>query len=289
MSGHLCLKWNNHSAAFISSISNIQTKEKYCDATIACQGKYFPVHRVILSTCSEYFEEMFERIVCPHPYIVFKDIEPGEMELLLNYMYQGEVNVVQEKLPSLIKAAEALKIKGLAVPDDLPSTKEPSGRKRSHQGDESLNSRRRNEEKRKRTSDLSSHSDSCRDSTSLNAVSPVRSEEKEEPKLIKEEPIDNIEYVEANLLTNEFSGSDTVGTDNVLPSASNESGDLNKSESEYPEYNPVGGENSFIKTEDSAPTEESYDNQSSSWTDFGDSEMQNLNLPQTSQQDDVSV
>ncbi|KAB7498101.1 Longitudinals lacking protein-like [Armadillidium nasatum] len=123
---------------------------------------------------------MFERIVCPHPYIVFKDIEPGEMELLLNYMYQGEVNVVQEKLPSLIKAAEALKIKGLAVPDDLPSTKEPSGRKRSHQGDENLNSRRRNEEKRKRTSDLSSHSDSCRDSTSLNTVSPVRSEEKEE-------------------------------------------------------------------------------------------------------------
>ncbi|MCL4148174.1 UNVERIFIED_CONTAM: hypothetical protein GTU68_017831, partial [Idotea baltica] len=33
-------------------------------------------------------------------------------------MYKGEVNVLQESLPGLIKAAEALKIKGLAVPDD---------------------------------------------------------------------------------------------------------------------------------------------------------------------------
>ncbi|KAB7501649.1 Longitudinals lacking protein [Armadillidium nasatum] len=121
MAGHLCLKWNNHSSAFVHSLSSIQTKEKYCDATIICQGQYFSVHRVVLSTCSEYFEDMFERIQCQHPYIVFKDIEPNEMELLLNYMYQGEVNVVQDSLPNLIKAAEALKIKGLAVPDDIPS------------------------------------------------------------------------------------------------------------------------------------------------------------------------
>ncbi|RXG71783.1 Sex determination protein fruitless [Armadillidium vulgare] len=118
MTGHLCLKWNNHCSAFINSISNIQ--EKFCDATIVCQGKYFPVHRIILTTCSEYFEEIFDRMECQHPYVVFKDIDAVEMELLLSYMYQGEINVVQEKLPYLIKAAEALKIKGLAVPDDLP-------------------------------------------------------------------------------------------------------------------------------------------------------------------------
>ncbi|KAL7638239.1 UNVERIFIED_CONTAM: hypothetical protein RMT77_010803 [Armadillidium vulgare] len=120
MTGHLCLKWNNHCSAFINSISNIQVKEKFCDATIVCQGKYFPVHRIILTTCSEYFEEIFDRMECQHPYVVFKDIDAVEMELLLSYMYQGEINVVQEKLPYLIKAAEALKIKGLAVPDDLP-------------------------------------------------------------------------------------------------------------------------------------------------------------------------
>ncbi|MCL4121347.1 UNVERIFIED_CONTAM: hypothetical protein GTU68_056522, partial [Idotea baltica] len=72
MAEHLCLKWNNHSTAFLKGISNIQTKERFCDATIACQGKYFPVHRIILSTCSNYFDEIFERMQSPHPYIVFK-------------------------------------------------------------------------------------------------------------------------------------------------------------------------------------------------------------------------
>ena len=35
-------------------------------------------------------------------------------------MYLGEVNVLQEKLSSLIKAAECLRIRGLAVPDEDP-------------------------------------------------------------------------------------------------------------------------------------------------------------------------
>ena len=73
---------------------------------------------MVLIVCSEYFEEIFERTKCNHPFIVIKDIQPSEIEALLNYMYKGEVNVLQELLPGLIKAAEALKIKGLAVPDD---------------------------------------------------------------------------------------------------------------------------------------------------------------------------
>lgn len=35
-------------------------------------------------------------------------------------MYIGEVNVVQDKLAGLIKSAECLRIKGLAVPDETP-------------------------------------------------------------------------------------------------------------------------------------------------------------------------
>ena len=35
-------------------------------------------------------------------------------------MYLGEVTVLQEDLQGLIKAAECLKIKGLAAPDELP-------------------------------------------------------------------------------------------------------------------------------------------------------------------------
>ncbi|MCL4158088.1 UNVERIFIED_CONTAM: hypothetical protein GTU68_017282, partial [Idotea baltica] len=89
-------------------------QELYCDATIACHGKYFPVHRFVLTTCSEYFEEIFERTQCKHPFIIVKDVEELQLEALLNYMYKGEVNVLQDRLPGLIRAAEALKVRGLA-------------------------------------------------------------------------------------------------------------------------------------------------------------------------------
>lgn len=101
-------------------------QETYCDVTIACDGKFYPVHKLVLSTCSEYFEQMFERTNCRHPIIVLKDIRKEDLEALLNYMYVGEVNVLQNNLSGLIKAAEGLRIKGLAVPDESPAETETS-------------------------------------------------------------------------------------------------------------------------------------------------------------------
>lgn len=120
-SGLLSLKWNHHRSTFLHVLANIRQKESYCDVTLACAGKFYSAHKLVLSTCSEYFEEMFERTQCKHPVIVLKDIGADELEALLSYMYDGEVNVLQEHLSSLIKAAECLKIKGLAVADSDPS------------------------------------------------------------------------------------------------------------------------------------------------------------------------
>ncbi|XP_045583247.1 longitudinals lacking protein, isoforms H/M/V isoform X4 [Procambarus clarkii] len=124
--GLLSLKWNNHRSTFLHVLSTVRRKESYCDVTVACDGKFYPVHKLVLSTCSDYFEQMFERTNCKHPIIVLKDIRHEDLEALLNYMYVGEVNVLQTDLSGLIKAAECLRIKGLAVPDESPSESEPT-------------------------------------------------------------------------------------------------------------------------------------------------------------------
>lgn len=74
-----------------------------------------------MSTCSEYFSEIFERTPCKSPVIVLKDVRSQDMDALLDYMYLGEVNVNQNDLASLLKTAECLRIKGLAVPDEDPT------------------------------------------------------------------------------------------------------------------------------------------------------------------------
>ncbi|XP_064093076.1 zinc finger protein 513-like isoform X34 [Macrobrachium nipponense] len=124
MDGMLSLYWNNHKATFCHILATLREKERYTDATLACEGKFYPVHKLVLSTCSEYFELMFENTPCKHPIIVLKDIKPDELEALLSYMYAGVVSVAQNDLARLIKAAELLQIKGLAVPDEPPSTED---------------------------------------------------------------------------------------------------------------------------------------------------------------------
>ncbi|XP_045582575.1 protein tramtrack, beta isoform isoform X6 [Procambarus clarkii] len=118
--GMLSLSWNNHRATFCHILATLREKERYTDVTLACEGKFYPVHKLVLSTCSEYFESMFEQTPCKHPIVVLKDVKPEELEALLSYMYAGVVNVAQNDLARLIKVAELLKIKGLAVPDEPP-------------------------------------------------------------------------------------------------------------------------------------------------------------------------
>ncbi|XP_069944005.1 protein bric-a-brac 1-like isoform X10 [Cherax quadricarinatus] len=118
--GMLSLSWNNHKATFCHILATLREKERYTDVTLACEGKFYPVHKLVLSTCSEYFESMFEQTPCKHPIVVLKDVKPDELEALLSYMYAGVVNVAQNDLAKLIKVAELLQIKGLAVPDEPP-------------------------------------------------------------------------------------------------------------------------------------------------------------------------
>ncbi|XP_066941684.1 protein tramtrack, alpha isoform-like isoform X3 [Macrobrachium rosenbergii] len=120
--GLLMLSWKNHSSTFSHLISSLREKDQYTDVTLACDGKFYPAHKIVLSACSQYFEDMLQNTPCKHPIIVLKDISASELDALLNYMYVGEVSVSQNHLTALIKAAESLHIKGLAVPDELPAS-----------------------------------------------------------------------------------------------------------------------------------------------------------------------
>jgi transposase-like protein len=61
-----------------------------------------------------YFEKLLTDNSYPHLVIYIKDMKYWELQALVTFMYNGEVSVNQNKLASLVKAAESLKIKGLA-------------------------------------------------------------------------------------------------------------------------------------------------------------------------------
>ncbi|XP_047479922.1 uncharacterized protein LOC125032708 isoform X2 [Penaeus chinensis] len=108
------LKWNNHQSNLVTVFDQLYEQEAFTDVTLACDGRTFAAHKVILSACSPYFQALFLGNPCKHPIIFMRDVRAGDLEALLSFMYRGEINVHQQDLASFLKTAESLQIKGLS-------------------------------------------------------------------------------------------------------------------------------------------------------------------------------
>ncbi|KAF2891275.1 hypothetical protein ILUMI_14898, partial [Ignelater luminosus] len=65
---------------------------------------------MILSSCSTYFEEILSGITpLQHPVIILKGTPFWILKALIDFMYAGEINIDQNKLPELLDVAELLK------------------------------------------------------------------------------------------------------------------------------------------------------------------------------------
>ncbi|XP_044737173.1 zinc finger protein 652-B isoform X8 [Chrysoperla carnea] len=109
-----CLKWNNHQSTLVSVFDSLLRRNQLLDCTLAAEGRSLKAHKVILSACSPYFESLLADYYDKHPVFILKDVKFKELEAMMDYMYRGEVNVSQDQLGPLLKAAESLQIKGLS-------------------------------------------------------------------------------------------------------------------------------------------------------------------------------
>merc|ERR1719336_3598320 len=69
---------------------------------------------MVLSACSSYFEQLFINFTEPNQIVILKDTSFLDISAIIDFMYKGEINVSQDRLSSLLKTAENLKVKGLA-------------------------------------------------------------------------------------------------------------------------------------------------------------------------------
>ncbi|XP_011630013.1 zinc finger and BTB domain-containing protein 17-like isoform X4 [Pogonomyrmex barbatus] len=108
-----CLRWNNFQANITSQFEALRDDEDFVDVTFACDGRRLQAHKVVLSACSPYFKELFKTNPCKHPIIFMRDVEFEHLQSLLEFMYAGEVNISQAELPTFLRTAESLQIRGL--------------------------------------------------------------------------------------------------------------------------------------------------------------------------------
>ncbi|XP_069677466.1 protein bric-a-brac 1-like isoform X5 [Periplaneta americana] len=108
------LRWNNYLRHITCAFDSLRSDEDLVDVTLSCEGKRIRAHKMLLSACSTYFRDLFKENPCQHPVIIFRNVKFEDLAALIDFMYQGEVNVVQDQLASFLTTAELLAVQGLS-------------------------------------------------------------------------------------------------------------------------------------------------------------------------------
>ncbi|CAB4068552.1 unnamed protein product [Lepeophtheirus salmonis] len=91
----LSLRWNEYESNFKQGFSDLRQNEELFDVTIISGSKIMKAHKA-------------------YPLIYLRGINSYYLELLLSFMYYGEVSVDKEELDDFIAIAQEFQIKGLS-------------------------------------------------------------------------------------------------------------------------------------------------------------------------------
>jgi len=117
-----CLRWNDFESNISVAFRELREEKDFFDVTLACEDSQVSAHKVILSACSPFFRNVLRKNPHQHPLLYLKGVKYQEMLSVLNFMYQGEVNVAQDELNSFLAVAEELRVKGLTQGEGAQET-----------------------------------------------------------------------------------------------------------------------------------------------------------------------
>ena len=114
------IKSKDFESKVISSWQLLKNDKDLCDVTLACDDNQIQAHRLILSSSSPIFQNIFK--YSKHDSTVYIiGLKFRDLKNILNFIYKGEVNIANEEIKSFLEAAKELKIKGLSLSIDIDS------------------------------------------------------------------------------------------------------------------------------------------------------------------------
>lgn len=134
------LKWNDFQENIGVSFASLRGEADFSDVTLACaDGHQVEAHKVILASTSPFFQDLLKRNSHPHPLIFMRGVSSEEMVAVVDFLYFGEVNILQQNLDAFLAIAEDLKLKGLGKRSDFEdATKDASSKRKSKVKDEKI-------------------------------------------------------------------------------------------------------------------------------------------------------
>ena len=110
-----CLRWNDFQQNIVTSFTDLRKESNFSDVTLVCEEDVeIEAHKIILSASSPFFNRVLKKNKHSHPMIYMRGLKAKDLVAIVDFMYQGEVNIFQEDLDAFLALADELQLKGLA-------------------------------------------------------------------------------------------------------------------------------------------------------------------------------
>ena len=117
MAEKFCLKWNDFQTNVTSSFRKLRNSAEFYDVTLVSDDQQqMTAHKIVLSASSEYFKNILkitENNKHSHPLLCLSGVNSNELNNILEYIYNGEIQIYQDNLDNFLQIAQRFQLEGL--------------------------------------------------------------------------------------------------------------------------------------------------------------------------------
>ena len=114
MTEKFCLKWNDFQSNVANSFRRLRSEEDFHDVTLVSDDRHtVSAHKIILSASSEYFKAILKSNKHSHPMLCLPGVNSGDLQNILDFIYNGEIQILQEQLDQFLNIAQRFQLEGL--------------------------------------------------------------------------------------------------------------------------------------------------------------------------------
>ena len=108
------LDWNKFQSVTVKTFNDLHGDCNFSDVTLASEDcKPIKAHKVILSSCSQFFRNVLVQNNHQNPFIYLKGIDHVSLTNIVKFIYSGQVEINPDDLTTFLTLANDLKIEGL--------------------------------------------------------------------------------------------------------------------------------------------------------------------------------
>ena len=120
------MKWENFGKNIAQNYKQLRLQDDFYDVTLVSDDlQKVSAHKLVLSACSQYFKTILTDSKHQHPMLCLDGIDSQQLNNVLDYIYNGEIEISHEHLSKFLQIAQKLQLDGL-IPEDFPEIGEES-------------------------------------------------------------------------------------------------------------------------------------------------------------------